>query len=290
MLPPLTTIAAGVGSASNFAEPHRAPSRTRRRPRRAGHASSRSQAIVVRDLVLGQRRRSRRARACRCRTPRRRSDRRVRRRASARLSISTMRPAASDRDIAAVFTLCAPTIRTAGATARTRLAHPPSSPPPPTLTTSVARSGSVAEDLECDRPLAGEQHLAEAWIDERRAVLRGERLRRVHRRVVVRLRRVDRRAERGDAVALHLRRGRSARRSSPARRSASPRRRRRVRDCRPTTRRRRARARSGGSVANDVQRAAQLERAGGLLVLELEVDVAAGERRSAARCGGAACV
>ena len=49
--------------------------------------------------------------------------------------------AASDRDIAAVSTLCAPTIRTAGATGRRNPAMPPASPPPPTGTTTVASSG-----------------------------------------------------------------------------------------------------------------------------------------------------
>ena len=91
MLPPLTTIAAGVAiartCASSTAPAAHAPApSTRCRARRHSHA------IVSRDLVLAQRRRSRRARAGRCRTLRRRSVRRVRRRASARLSISTTLP------------------------------------------------------------------------------------------------------------------------------------------------------------------------------------------------------
>ena len=109
-----------------------------------------------------------------------------------------------------------------------------------------------------------------------------ERLRRVHRRVVVRLRRVDRRAERGDAVALHLRRGA---RDEDRRRHAEVL--RRVRDAESVIAGRRrddaARAHLGRQRREHVQRAAQLEGAGGLLVLELEVDVAAGDLAERAR-------
>ena len=64
---------------------------------------------------------------------------------------------------------------------------------------------------------------------------------------------------------------------------------RRVRDAEPVIAGRRrddaASAHVGRQRREHVERAAQLERAGRLLVLELEVHVAAGDRRSARRCG-----
>jgi hypothetical protein len=62
----------------------------------------------------------------------------------------------------------------------------------------------VTEDLECDRSLAGEQPITQTWVDERCTPFCGERFCGIHRRVVIRLRGIDRRAERSDAVALDL--------------------------------------------------------------------------------------
>ena len=170
MLPPLTTTAAGVGSVANLREPH-GGRRARARAFDALPCVFHSHAIVVARSRPRSPSRSRRARAGRCRTPRRRSGRRVHRRASARCrsrrcvpprSTSTSPPCSRSARRG-----CAPSARPRA----TRLAHPPSNPPPPTLTTSDREIRQVAEDLERDRALAGEQHVAEARIDERRAVL-----------------------------------------------------------------------------------------------------------------------
>ncbi len=171
-----------------------------------------------------------------------------------------------------MLTLCAPRIFTSGATARTRLAQPR----PTDVHDEGRETRQFAENLESDSALSGEQHLAEAGIDERRPVFLSERLRRVHRGVVMRLRRIERGAECGDAVTLHLRR---VRRNEDRRRNSEML--RGVRDAQPVIARGRcndARPPLFGRERGDhVQRAAELERAGGLRVLELEVDVAARE-------------
>ncbi len=107
--------------------------------------------------------------------------------------------------------------------------------------------------------------------------MRREALRRVHRRVVVGLRGVDRGAEGRDAVALYLR-GVARNEDRRVRAEVLG----RVGDAESVIAGRRrddaAGARIEGKSRQHVQRAAQLERARDLPVLELEVDVAPGNR------------
>src|SRR3954470_20946937 len=59
---------------------------------------------------------------------------------------------------------------------------------------------TFGEDLQRHGALAGQQIIAEAGIDVPAAAVRGERLGRVHRRIVVRLTIVDRCAKGADPV------------------------------------------------------------------------------------------
>ena len=83
-----------------------------------------------------------------------------------------MRPSRSDSWASAASSGSTPITRASGQSALTAVATPEIRPPPPTQTTTVATSGRSCDDLEPDRSLAGD----DARVVERRDVL--ERARR----------------------------------------------------------------------------------------------------------------
>ncbi len=141
-----------------------------------------------------------------------------------------------------------------------------------------AEVGKIFEDFQRHRALAGQEHVAQAGVDEGEAVGGAVRLGGDHRRIVVGLAVVERGAEGADARLLHV--GRGARHEDgggDAQRLGG------VGHAEPVVAGRRghhaAALRLGGEGGERVERAAQLERAGDLAILELEVHVAAGGRR-----------
>ena len=136
----------------------------------------------------------------------------------------------------------------------------------------------LLEDFEGYRSLAREQGLTSARVHERHVVRGPVHNRGFMRGIVVRLRLVHFGAERNDAVALHGR-GRAWHEDPCAHAEESC----GIRDSEPVVSCRRrndpARPCIGRQRGKCIVRAAKLERPRALLVLALEVDVHAGERR-----------